>query len=143
MNSNLETLNLTPAQLEALKNGGRLEMWDGIPMVIEPPAAKPIPQKSKKEIEFYQFPKAVVDALIQANYAPAWALAAAIYKGWYKDFKKRNPVKLTSALLAEFRISKNQKAKGLKFLEQSDLFLVERFRGHNPLVTMKWILIKD
>jgi hypothetical protein len=143
MNSNLETLNLTPAQLEALKNGGRLEMWDGIAMVIEPLAAKPIPQKSKKEIEFYQFPKAVVDALIQANYAPAWALAAAIYKGWYKDFKKRNPVKLTSALLAEFRISKNQKAKGLKFLEQSDLFLVERFRGHNPLVTMKWILIKD
>jgi hypothetical protein len=143
MNSNLETLNLTPAQLETLKNGGRLEMWDGIPMVIEPPAAKPIPQKSKKEIEFYQFPKAVVDALIQANYAPAWALAAAIYRGWYKDFKKRNPVKLTSALLAEFRISKNQKSKGLKFLEQSDLFLVERFRGHNPLVTMKWILIKD
>ena len=143
MNSNLETLNLRPDQLEALKNGGRLEMWDGIPMVIEPPAAKPIPQKSKKEIEFYQFPKAVVDALIQANYAPAWALAAAIYKGWYKDFKKHNPVKLTSALLAEFRISKNQKSKGLKFLEQSDLFLVERFRGHNPLVTMKWILIKD
>jgi len=143
MNSNLETLNLTPAQLEALKNGGRLEMWDGIPMVIEPPAAEPIPRKSKKEIQYYQFPKAVVDALIQANYAPAWALAAAIYKGWYKDFKKRNPVKLTSALLAEFRISKNQKAKGLKFLEQSDLFLVERFRGHNPLVTMKWILIKD
>jgi len=143
MNSNLKTLNLTPAQLEALKNGGRLEMWDGIPMVIEPPAAKPIPQKSTKEIEFYQFPKAVVDALIQANYAPAWALAAAIYKGSYKDFKKRNPVNLTSALLAEFRISKNQKSKGLKFLEQSDLFLVERFRGHNPLVTMKWILIKD
>ena len=143
MNSNLETLNLTPAQLEALKNGGRLEMWDGIPMVIEPPAAKPIPQKSKKEIEFYQFPKAVVDALIQANYAPAWALAAAIHKGRYEDFKKRNPVKLTSALLAEFRVSKKQKSKGLRLLEQTDLFLVERFPGRNPLVTMKWILIKD
>jgi hypothetical protein len=143
MNSNLETLNLTPAQLEALKNGGRLEMWDGIPMVIEPPAAKPIPQKSKKEIEFYQFPKAVVDALIRMNYAPAWALTAAVYKGWYDDFKKHNPVKLTSALLAEFRVSKDQKSKGLKLLEQSDQFLVERFRGHNPLVTMKWKLIKD
>ena len=143
MNSNLETLNLTPAQLEALKNGGRLQMWDGIPMVIEPPAAEPIPRKSKKEIEFYQFPKAVVDALIRMNYAPALALAAAVYKGWYDDFKKHNPVKLTSALLAEFRVSKDQKSKGLKLLEQSDQFLVERFRGHNPLVTMKWILIKD
>jgi hypothetical protein len=143
MNSNLETLNLTPAQLEALKNGGRLEMWDGVPMVIEQPAAKPIPQKSKKEIEFYQFPKAVVDALIRMNYTPAWALAAAVYKGWYDDFKKHNPVKLTSALLAEFRVSKDQKSKGLKLLEQSDQFLVERCRGHNPLVTMKWKLIKD
>ena len=123
-----EDFRLSPEEMAAMK---------------KPPPAISVPQKSKKEIEFYQFPKAVVDALIQANYAPAWALAAAIYKGWYKDFKKRNPVKLTSALLAEFRISKNQKSKGLKFLEQSDLFLVERFRGHNPLVTMKWILIKD
>ena len=77
----------------------------------EQPAAKPIPRKSKKEIEYYQFPKAVVDALIRANYAPAWALAAAVYKGWYEDFKKRNPVKLTSALLAEFRDFKKPKVK--------------------------------
>ena len=107
------------------------------------PEKSPARSKSKRGIEFYQFPKTVVDALIQVKYAPAWALAAAVYKGWYEDFKKRNPVKLTSALLAEFRVSKNQKSKGLKFLEQSDLFLVERYRGHNPLVTMKWILIKD
>jgi hypothetical protein len=100
-------------------------------------------RKPKGGIQFYQFPKAVVDALTQVNYAPAWALAAAIYKGWYEDFKKRNPVKLTSALLAEFLVSKKQKSKGLKFLEQSDPFLVERFPGRNPLVTMKWILIKD
>jgi len=145
MNSNLETLNLTPEQLEALKNGGKLKMWDGIPMVIEKnqPAKLPSSHKPKCGIEFYQFPKAVVDALIQVNYAPAWALTAAIYKGWYEDFKKRNPVKLTSALLAEFRVSKKQKSKGLKVLEQSDLFLVERFPGRNPLVTMKWILTKD
>ena len=101
------------------------------------------PRKPKGGIQFYQFPKAVVDALTQVNYAPAWALAAAIYKGWYEDFKKRNPVKLTSALLAAFRVSRGQKLRGLRFLEQSDLFLVERFRGRNPLVTMKWLLIKD
>ncbi len=105
----------------------------------------PLPKSGKpqKGIQFYQFPKAVVDALIQVNYAPTWALAAAIYKGWYEDFKKRNPVKLTSALLAEFRVSKRQKSKGLKLLEQSALFLVERFPGRNPVVTMTWIPIKD
>jgi len=94
MNSNLETLNLTPEQLEALKNGGKLEMWDGIPMVIEhPPKSVPSRKWKRGGIEFYQFPKAVVNALIQMNYAPAWALAATIYKGWYEDFKKRNPVR--------------------------------------------------
>ena len=140
MNSNSETLNLTPEQLEALKNGGRLEMWDGIPMVIEKGQfSDHQSSKNKRGIEFYLFPKALVDALVQMDYAPAWALAAAVYKGWYKDFKKRNPVKLTSALLAEFRVSRGQKLRGLRFLEQSDLFLVERFRGRNPSVTMKWI----
>jgi hypothetical protein len=141
MNVNLKTLNLTPAQLEALRNGGRLEMWDGIPMVIEKlqPAKSPSSHKPKCGIEFYKFPKAVVDALIQVNYMPAWVLAAAVYKGWFEDFKHRNPVKLTSARLAGFRISKDQKTKGLKFLERTGLFLVERPPGRNPLVMMKWI----
>jgi hypothetical protein len=145
MNSNLENLNLTPEQLEALKNGGKLEKWDGIPMVIEKiqPPKLPSSHKPKCGIEFYKFPKAVVDALIRMNYAPVWPLAAAVYKGWFEDFKKRNPVKLTSALLAEFEISKDQKSKGLKLLEQTDWFIVDRLRGHNPLVTMNWILIKD
>ena len=99
--------------------------------------------KPKGEIKFFPIPKDVMYALIRVNYAPVWPLAAAIYKRSYDDFKKRNPVKLTSALLAEFEISKDQKSKGLKLLEQTDWFIVERFRGHNPLVTMKWILIKD
>jgi hypothetical protein len=105
--------------------------------------AKLVRSKSKHEIEFYQFPQAVVDALVRSNYMPALALAAAVYKGWYKGFKNPNPVRLTSALLAEFRISRHQKWKALKILEQSDLFLVERSNGRNPLVMMKWKLVKD
>jgi hypothetical protein len=109
-------------------------------MKIQPPE---ISRKSKRGINFYPFPKAVVDVLIRANYAPAWSVVAAVYKGWYADFKKRNPVKLTSALLAEFRVSRGQKLRSLRFLEQSDLFLVERFPRRNPMVTMRWIPIKD
>jgi hypothetical protein len=107
------------------------------------PGGLPHSRKPKRDIEFYKFPKAVMDALVRANYMSVLTVAMAVYKGWYLDFKKRNPVKLTSALLAEFEISKDQKSKGLKLLEQTDWFIVERFRGHNPLVTMKWILIKD
>ena len=74
---------------------------------------------------------------------PALALVMAIYEGWYRDFKKRNPVKLTSDLLAEFGVSKDQKSKALKVLEQTGFFVVERFHRRNPLVMMKWILPKD
>jgi hypothetical protein len=106
--------------------------------------AKLNPQKSSGEIQYYQFPVAVVDALLRANYGPAWALAFAVYKGRYraKASEKSKPVKLTSALLDEFpvegkRISKNPKLKALKILEQSGQFRVERSNGRNPLVTIK------
>jgi hypothetical protein len=100
-------------------------------------------RKQKRGLEFYQFPKAILIAVFRANYMPALALVMAIYEGWYRDFKKRNPVKLTSDLLAEFGVSKDQKSKALKLLEQSGFFVVERFHRRNPLVMMKWILPKD
>jgi len=151
MNSESVTSNLSQAQLEALKNGGRLDTWekDGkkYQMVIveipNPISNHQNKKKPKRGIEFYQPPKIVAGALIRANYMPAFALAVAIYETWYKDYKKRNPVTLTSARLAEFRISKDQKLKGLKILEQSGLFLVKRFKGRNPLVTMPWLPTKD
>jgi hypothetical protein len=112
-------------------------------VVKEQLAEKPIPRKSKREIEFYQFPKTVMDALIRANYGPAWALAAVIYRGWYDDFKKRNPVLVTSAILAEYELSRNQKSRALKILEGTGQYIVDRFARHNPLVTMKWLLVKE
>jgi len=111
--------------------------------MTEQSPSEPIPRKSKREIEFYQFPKAVVDALSRANYAPAWALAAAVYKAWYQDFKKRNPFLVTSAVLMEYQLSRNQKSKALKILEGTGQYNVERFPHHNPLVTMEWILVKE
>jgi hypothetical protein len=123
-----EDFRLSPEELAAMK---------------EQPAAKPIPRKSKKEIEFYQFPKTVLDELTSRNYMPALLVAMAVYKGWYEDFKKRNPVKLTSRLLAEFGLSKDQKFRALKVLDGTTHFLVERFPRRNPMVTMKWKLIKE
>jgi hypothetical protein len=99
--------------------------------------------QSKQGIQFYQFPAAVMDALIQTDYTPVWRLVAAVFKGWYKGHKNPNPVRLTSALLAEFRISKRQEWKALKILEQSNQFLVERSCGRNPLVMMRWKPTKD
>ena len=123
-----EDFRLSPEELAAMK---------------EQQPAKPTPLKSKKGIEFYQFPKAALDELTRRNYMPALLVAMAVYKGWYDDYKKRNPVKLTSALLAEFRLSKDQKFRALKVLDGTTHFLVERFPRRNPLVTMKWKLVKE
>jgi hypothetical protein len=101
------------------------------------------PSVIEKEIQYYQFPKAVGDALIRANYGPAWALAVAVYKGWYKDYKKRNPILVTSAILVEYGLSRNQKSRALKILEGTGQYIVDRFARHNPLVTMKWVPVKE
>ena len=103
----------------------------------------PPPRTQKQGLGFYQFPKAVLMAIYRANYAPALAVAMAVYEGWFRDFKHRNPVKLTSALLAEFNISRDQKWRALNILERSGQFLVERFPRRNPLVMMKWKLTED
>jgi hypothetical protein len=100
------------------------------------------PPKPKSGIKFYLFPEALVRTLVRTNYMPALALAAAIYRAYFKDWKNRNPVKLTSAHLAEFHISRGQKLRALKILEQSGAFSVERFGGRNSLITMTWLRIK-
>jgi hypothetical protein len=103
----------------------------------------PTRRKTKQPIEFYPFPGAVLYGILSAKYSPALALAMAVYKTWYEDFEKRNPVRLTSKTLEDFGLSRFQKSRGLKVLENTGQFVVERFPGNNPLVTMKWKLIKD
>ena len=107
-------------------------------------AAKSSPaDKPKREIEFYPFPGDVVDALIRANYAPAWTLVAVIYKTWYRDYKKVNPVLVTSAILAKYGLTRHQKSRALKILEDSGQYIVDRSGNRNPLVMMKWKLVKE
>jgi len=105
-------------------------------------AKLPALRKAKQEIEFYQFPKPVLIAILQSGYMPALAVAAAIHETWYKGFQ-RNPIRLASARLREFRISRGQKLRALKILEQTGLFDVKRFPRRNPLITLKWLRTTD
>jgi hypothetical protein len=124
-------------------NDFRLSSEDMAAMKKRPTDKSPPPRKPKREIEFYPFPAAVVDALIRANYAPAWTLAAVIYKTWYRGYKKLNPVLVTSAILAKYGLTRHQKSRALKILEDSDQYIVERSANRNPLVMLKWKLVKE
>lgn len=99
-------------------------------------------KKPKKEIDFYQFPKPVGVAIFQSGYMPALGVAFAIHETWFKGYQ-RNPITLTSACLGEFRISRGQKLRALRILEQTGFFGVKRFRHRSPLVTLKWLRITD
>jgi hypothetical protein len=108
-------------------------------------AARPTRAKakaSKSSMEFVMIPLHVIKTL--ASTIPALAVVAAITKTHYDDIDHNNPIRLTSACLAEFGISRGQKTRVLKFLEKAGLVHVDRRTGRNPLVTVKWKLrIKD
>jgi hypothetical protein len=104
------------------------------------PMAKSSPSRKSEGGMHYWLPEALIEALVKVDYLPAWRLALAIYKTWYRDRDHVNPVKLTSACLEEFRISRDQKLRSLKILKKTGLFLVNHSRGRNPLVTMTWPL---
>lgn len=100
-------------------------------------------RKAKREIDFYQFPEAVLQGILKTNYLPTLVLAMAVYKAWYDDFEKKNPVKLTTKRLEGFDLSPFQKSRGLKKLESTGQFIIERFPGSAPVVTMKWKEIRN
>jgi len=120
--TNLDDIRATPEQIAA---------WQA------EQAAKTEIGKAK-ELKFYYFPPEAIDGLVATDYAPAWKVAAAIYKQWYVTFRG-NPVKLTSRNLREnYGVSKKQKLRALKILEDTGQYIIERIPGRNPSVTMKW-----
>jgi len=96
----------------------------------------------KRKIDFYQFPRPVFVALFGSGYMPALAVAAVIHETWFKNYQQ-NPITLTSVCLREFRISKGQKLRALKILEQTGYYEVKRFPRRNPRITLKWLRITD
>ena len=102
-----------------------------------------ITKKLKKLIEFYQFPKSVLDGITATGYMPALVVAVVIYETWYYDYEKSNPVRLTTRSLRERGLSREQKQRALRLLEGTGQYIVERSPRRNPLVMMKWVPIKD
>jgi hypothetical protein len=109
---------------------------------LQAKSSKRSAKKSEQGIEFYQFPKPVLVAILRSDYMPTLAVTAVIHETWYKGYQ-RNPITLTSVGLREFRISKGQKSRALKILEQSGWFDVKRSSGRNPLITLKWLRTTD
>jgi hypothetical protein len=104
-------------------------------------------EKSKRteenELKYFEFPPEVVTKLLKKHYWPAWSVAIAIYQKWYATFQG-NPVKLTSKNLKEnYDISRGQKERALRILEETGKYVVKRTPRQNPQVTMSWKPIQN
>jgi len=53
------------------------------------------------------------------------------------DLTGKTPITLPSSLLSEFRISRNAKARGLKYLEQAGLIRVTRSAGQTARIELQ------
>jgi hypothetical protein len=95
----------------------------------------------KRSISSFTNSVPVLDEILEAtltNRMTVLAVLATLYELWFTRFNQ-NPVRLTSYSLRKYGISRHQKIRVLKLLERSGQIAVERSRGENPLVTLKWL----
>jgi DNA-binding MarR family transcriptional regulator len=134
MNLNLKTLNLTPAQLEALKNGGRLEMWDGIPMVIEKGQLSGHRSRKKYKWTRYEYQEQLELAKLTRN--ALLAVLAELHRLHFLAWDKKAPIEFSSSVLRSLGFSHHDKIRALQSLEKAGWITVQRHKRKSPMITI-------
>jgi hypothetical protein len=134
MNSNLETLNLTPAQLEALKNGGRLEMWDGIPMVIE--KGQLLDRQSRKKYKWTRYEYQEQLELAKLTRDALLAVLAELHRLHFLAWNKKAPIKFGNSVLRFLGFNHHDKIRALQALEKAGWITVQWHRRKCPQITI-------
>jgi hypothetical protein len=134
MNSNLENLNLRSDQLEALKNGGRLEMWDGIPMVIE---KSPVSgRQNAKKYKWTQYDYREQLELAKLTRIALLAVLAELHRLHFVAWNKKAPIKFGNSALRSLGFSHHEKIRALQALERAGWITVQWHKRKSPLVTI-------
>jgi hypothetical protein len=132
MNSNFKNLNLTREQSEALKNGGRLEVWDGIPMVIE----KILDHQSQKKYKWTQYEYQEQLKLAKLTRNALLVVLAELHRLYFQAWNKKVPIKFGSSTLRSLGFSHHEKIRALKALERAGWITVQWHKHKSPLVTI-------
>jgi hypothetical protein len=85
-------------------------------------------------------PLTLLDAMIEhrANWV-VLAVVMALHELWFTHPNHNNPVRFTTYNLRRFGLSRQQKWRGLSFLEKIGQVSIKRMgRGKNPRVTLNW-----
>lgn len=78
--------------------------------------------------------------VMKSGYLPALTVLFVLYETWFLDWEHKNPVRLTSESLRAYGISRGQKNRSLKILEEYGAVTVDRKLRKNPVVTLNWRL---
>jgi hypothetical protein len=133
MNSNLETLNLRPDQLEALKNGGSLQMWDDIPMVIEKPQVSDHQNRKKYKWTQYDYREQLELAKLTRN--ALLAVLAELHRLHFIAWGKKAPIRFGTSVLRSLGFSRHDKIRALRTLEKAGWITVQWHKCKSPDVT--------
>jgi hypothetical protein len=105
---------------------------------------KPRPRTPERKLarfqmKFYKWPVTLFEALIEQKAGWAvWTVAGILLEKHFKDINHSNPVRLTSADLQRFGISRYHKYQSLIILAKTNLFRIERCEKKNPSVLLCW-----
>jgi hypothetical protein len=99
--------------------------------------------KTKHPIKYYQFPPWVMDQAFSTPEARrnAWSVLAillALEELHFRDSYHRNQQHLATYHLQRFGLTRGQKFRALRILEEAKVIVVHRTHGKNPLVTLLW-----
>jgi len=129
-----ENITLSPEQEEAFKNGGRLEMWDGIPVVIE---ALPVPEgKTQKKHKWVGYTYKEQLELARQTRIPLLVVQAELHRLHFQAWDKKARVEFNNSVLSSLGFSHHDKRRALKALENAKWITVQWRKRKPPLVTI-------
>jgi hypothetical protein len=134
MNSNLKNLNLTREQSEALKNGGRLELWDGIPIVIEKTQFSGGRSGEKYKWTRYDYQEQLKLAKLTRN--ALLAVLAELHRLHFRAWDKKAPIVFSNSALRSLGFSHHDKIRTLQSLEKAGWITVRWHRCKSPRITI-------
>jgi hypothetical protein len=127
--SNPELLRIPEEQMVKIREGQR--------RAEEAKSRKLPPFPRAKGFRFYLLPTRVLEDIALYCGDTALLVLLVLIRLWFNNHC-HNPVKLTSKALAKFDLTRNQKLRALKVLEETGHISVERSRGKNPQITLNW-----
>jgi hypothetical protein len=90
-----------------------------------------------KGFKFHKVPRGLLEDIAERTNCIPLIILCVLSRLWFKN-SCHNPVTLTSRILKELGISRHQKRRALKFLEETGHIIVKRCHGKNPKITLKW-----